>query len=402
MFTEKKLNLFFDDKKSYVILFLTCLIFIIFSKINYSFEVELSKQDAAAYILVAQDLGNYFKVEHQEAIRIFPSLLVNIFSKITNLDIEKSFQILVYFSFFILIFKVFLFLKKIGIKNYISLSIIASSVFSTHSILYTIFNFYQFLDLLLYIFIIYFLELANENSKTKLFFVGVLAILTKEFLLVLVLASFINQYLLFKERKVFMYIFFIILIFFVNLMTVKHFNTYVNDIGPPNGVGTLIKSFFSTYNLFISSAFESLYIEKNIFLFFPFCLILFSKNFYITVKKYLFSIPYLIIPISFSIFLNHYVGNNFFRVFYQGYFILVLLALIYIAFTIKNNNKLQVLFFLSPLAFIVDYLYLFITINQHGFFNFFQFERYNFFSGYFIYNIIIILIISINLKKIYK
>ena len=398
MFIENKINNFFSLKISYLILFSVCALFIALSNVVYTYEVELSKQDAASYILVAQDLSNYFKVEHQEAIRFFPSFVVNIFSKITSINIEKSFKILVYLSFFLLIFKIFKFLQTIKLKNYISLSIIASSVFSIHSILYTIFNFYQFLDLLLYIFVIYFLELANENKVFKLFIISLLAILTKEFLIILSIAAFLNQYFNFKDKKIFVYIFIIIAIFLGNSFLVRHYNSYASPVNLTSHIG----DYFSNYSLFISSAVQSLFYEKNIFLFFPFFIILLSKNFYMQSKKYLFSIPYLIIPIGFSVLLYNYVGANFFRVFYQGYFIVVLLSLAYLAQVIEDNKKMNLLFFLSPLAFLIDYLHIFFEINQDGFYNFFQYERYYYFSGYFFYNIIIIYIIMANFKKIFR
>ena len=146
---------------------------------------------------------------------------------------------------------------------------------------------------------------------------------------------------------------------------------------------------------------DCLIYEKKILLFFPFLLILFSKNFYKNEKLKLIFFIYSFIPISFSIFFYDIVGNNFFRVYYQGYFLILMFSLIYFSKIIENSSISKNLFFLSPLLFLIDYIYILLNISQHGFYNFLSFDRYITFSGYYFFNIIVIIIIFLNFKKIY-
>ena len=146
---------------------------------------------------------------------------------------------------------------------------------------------------------------------------------------------------------------------------------------------------------------NSLVLERNIFLFFPFVLFFFSHKFLLYLKRYFLIIIFVTVPLGFSIFLFHNVGNNFFRVFYHGYFIVILFSLLFLFAEIKKNDISQILIFISPLFFLIDFIYIFNNINQDGFFNFFQVTRYQFLSGYFFFNIIIILVLVMNLKNLF-
>ena len=168
----------------------------------------------------------------------------------------------------------------------------------------------------------------------------------------------------------------------------------------------VISSFFEYYyygnfNTFIHSVNNGLIIERNIFLFMPFSLLIFSKSFIkILIKNYAVTL-YEIVHLAFTILLFYNVGNNFFRVFYHGYFIILILCILFLNKIILNDDTSKILFFISPTCLLIDYIYVLQNINQHGFFNFFQYERYSYFSGYYLFNLILIFIILKNFKNIF-
>ena len=163
----------------------------------------------------------------------------------------------------------------------------------------------------------------------------------------------------------------------------------------------LIKSFFGTYNLFIKSFIDGLIVEKNIFLFMPFSLLILSKKFLNNVINNYSITLFAIVPLGFSIFLFQHAGNNFFRVFYHGYFIILLLGILFLNKIIINDSISKIIFFVSPTFFIIDYIFILQNINQDGFFNFFQNTRYSYLSGYYIFNLIIFFIIIKNFRNIF-
>ena len=160
----------------------------------------------------------------------------------------------------------------------------------------------------------------------------------------------------------------------------------------------MIKTYVFDLDVF-SSGFNGLIKDKNFLLFFPFSLF-FSKKFYKFIFQYYPVLIFSIIPIFFSIFLYINVGNNFFRVFYHGYFP-VLFSLIFLSKVISEDEKSKVLLFIS-FFFIIDFIFILLNINQHGFFEFFQITRYSYLSGYYIFNLTIFIIILFNFKKIFK
>ena len=183
---ETKIENFFNSKISLSIIFITSFLTIILSNYVYIYESELSLQDASEYIALANDPKNYFTLPHQGALRILPSLLVSCLHYF-GLSIDFSFKILTYLIFIFLNYKIYYVMKKFKIKNYLILSSLAILVYSNHSIIYTVFNYYQLLDLITYIFIIYFIYLNLNNNLILLFSISLLSIFTKEYLLILVL-----------------------------------------------------------------------------------------------------------------------------------------------------------------------------------------------------------------------
>ena len=127
----KKIDYFFNNQVSLIIIFLVSSILIIISNLLYEYEAILSQQDAAEYILLAKKPYNYFFLSHQESMRIFPSLIVFFVSKI-GISIENSFKYLTYLSFVLLNYKLFYSLKSFEIKNYLALSCIAILIYHNH------------------------------------------------------------------------------------------------------------------------------------------------------------------------------------------------------------------------------------------------------------------------------
>jgi hypothetical protein len=394
---EKRIDNFFNNTLSLIILLIISLSTIYFSNSLYVYEDVLSLQDSKGYILLAEDPWNYLYGQHQESLRILPSMIVFLF-KLTGLSTEACFKVLTFFFFIILHYKIFYLFKAYKIKNYLSLVAIAILLYSNHAVIYTVFNYYQLVDLITYIVIIYFIELHKNYDLKKLFLISMIAIFTKEYLLILVLTLHIKYLISHYDKKITISLCLILLIF------ILHYNLaalYTLDIAAKSSVIDLIKGYSQNYNLFIQSMINSLILERNIFLFFPFVLFFFSYKFLLYLKKYFLIIIFVTVPLSFSIFLFHNVGNNFFRVFYHGYFIIILFSLLFLFAEIKKNDISQILIFISPSFFLIDFIYIFNNINQDGFFNFFQVTRYQFLSGYFFFNIIIILVLVLNLNNLF-
>lgn len=389
----KKIDFFFSNKISFIVLFFVSFITIIFSNLLYEYEVILSLQDASGYILLAENPYNYFILTHQDSMRIFPSLLVFFVSKM-GVSIENSFKYLTYISFICLNYKLFFSLKSFEIKNYLALSSVAILIYHNHSIIYSVFNYYQLLDIISYLLILYFIDVLKNKRLFVLFFVSLISIFTKEYLLVLVLLAHIKFYHLYKEKLSIISLAIILSVFLV------HYNLASdNIIKESSSIFEIIQSIFEKFSLFFNSFYDSMFLNKNFFLFMPFIILLLYKKFILVlIKNYELTI-FSLVPIGFSVFIFDFVGNNFFRVFYHGYFILLFLVLVYMINSILLTNYSKILFFISPGLFLIDYLYIFFNIKNHGFFNFYQVTRYTFLSGFYLFCFLIFLILFIEFKK---
>ncbi len=110
---KNHLQSFFSTKISLIFLSIVGIISIFISRYVYSYDFELSKQDAQSYILMAQDLNNYFYINQQEAMRILPSFVNYILIEIFSIDYFLSFRLISYLFFIILLNQIFFFFKKI-------------------------------------------------------------------------------------------------------------------------------------------------------------------------------------------------------------------------------------------------------------------------------------------------
>ena len=68
---------------------------------------------------------------------------------------------------------------------------------------------------------------------------------------------------------------------------------------------------------------------------------------------------------------------------------------------ILGDDYSKLLFFISPSLFLIDYLYIFLNIKNHGFFEFYQVTRYSYISGFYLFSFLIFLILFIKLRKDY-
>ena len=393
---EKKILNLFNEKISIFILFFVCILTIVISNYLYEYEEALSLQDASEYIALANDLNSYFTLPHQGALRIFPSFLVFCLS-IIGISVEMGFKYLTYFFFIFLNFKLFYLLKDFNLKNYLVLPSIAILIYSNHSVIYTVFNYYQLIDLFTYIFILYFIQLLKKTNIRVLFIVSLLSIFTKEYLIVLVIFVYWNSFYQSKNNYYLINLFIIIFIF------IFHYNlaSSETDAKDYSNVYVLSSSYLMLFGTFHQSLIEGLIHNKNILLFMPFGLLIFSKLFLkILIKNYPILI-FSLIPLGFSIFLFDKVGNNFFRVYYHGYFIIIFYAIIFINEKISQSKVSCTLYFISPIFFLIDLFYITFNINQSGFFNYFQIDRYDYFSGFYLFNLIFFVIFLINYKKIF-
>lgn len=388
-FTEKYLN-----TRTYIFFLILIGSLIIFvSNYLYTYEAVLSKQDSQNYILLAENLNNYFYLYHQVSLRVLPSLIVNFFSAFTNVNIFYSFKILSYISFLLLLLKIFFFIKEFKIKSCFAFISVLILLFFNSSVIYLIFNTYQFLDILLYIFSLYIIEGSIFNKKKKLFFFSLLSLFTKEYLLILIIASYLNNYLIFKNKKIFFQLLFLITIFLVHF----YFAGILNN--QESSMWDTIKLLSFSHLNFINLVYQCLILENNIFLFFPFIILLFDKNFILFIKNFYFIIGYIFFLILMTIINFDLVGNNFFRVYYHSFFIFILFVLIYLVKKISDFNFLKKLYFFLPFLFLLDFFYILKNIKQTGFFYYYQYLRYNYFSSYYLFFLLFLYIVFFSNKK---
>ena len=392
---EKKINLFFSEKISLLILILISLIVIISSNLIYVYEEELSLMDASGYILLAKDPTQYLYVQHQDALRILPSILVFLL-KHTGLSIENCFKYLTYFFFAYLHIKTFYLVKSYKIENYLALSFIAILFYSNHAMIYIVFNYYQLVDLLTYILILYFIQLHQNFNLKKLFFLSLLAIFTKEYLLILVFGVHIKYFLQYKKNNIIKSLIIILLIFLFHYKFASYHNVNVQT---KESLVYLIGNYIKDYPLYFKSIIDCLFLEKNIFLLMPFSLLFFFNKFIKFLFEYWSIVLFAAVPIFFTIFMFHLVGTNFFRIFYQGYFIIIILGLLFIFQNNRLSTNTKLLIFISPGFFVIDFIYIYLNIYQDGFIRFFQYARYENISGYYLFNMTIILLILFNIKN---
>ena len=390
---NKFIEKYFNTKVCIFFLILIGSLIIFISNYLYTYDITLSKQDSRNYILLAENLNNYFYLYHQVSLRIFPSLIVNFFHTSTSINIFYSFKILSYISFLLLLLKLFFFLRKFQITSYLAFSSVLILIFFNSSIIYLIFNTYQFIDILLYIFSLYIIESSIFNKKKTLFFFSFLSLFTKEYLLILIIASYLNNYLTFKNKKIFYQLLFLITIFLVHFYFAGSLN---NQESTMSDTAKLLS--FSDSNL-IYLVYQCLILENNILLFFPFVILLIDKNFIIFIKNFNFIIGYIFFLIFMTILNYDLVGNNFFRVYYHSFFIFILFTLIYLIKKISDFNFLKKLYFFLPFLFLLDFFYILKNIKQTGFFYYYQYFRYNYLSSYYIFFFLFLYIFFISNKK---
>ena len=390
-------NFLYNQKDYYykIILLLIGIVTIFVSNILYIYEINLSQQDARNYILLSENLKNYFYIQNQVAMRVVPSLLAGLIYKLQIFDIFNTYRILSYFFFLILIIRFFNLFIKLNIKPYLAFSFTLIIVFQNHSILYSIFNIYQLVDLLVYVFSIFIFENLILKNYKKLFFYSILIILTKEYMIVLITLIYLYLLLNEKENRIrnLIYFFMLIFIFFLNyyFAGIFHFSNHRLD--------KYVTDTFFDFDRYYENIFQSLFIKKNILIFLPFLLFFLDKKFLLIVNYYWPLFIFSFLPISFSILLFDEVGNNFFRVYYQGFFIWSILGLLFLSKKFNDNTFFEKILFFLPLVFIYDFLIIALNISQDGFFNFFQVTRYLNFSSFYIFNIIVIFLLLKNEKK---
>lgn len=381
---KNHLQSFFSTKISIIFLLMVGILSIFISRYVYTYDFELSKQDAHSYILMAQDLNNYFYINQQEAMRILPSFINYILIRTFSIDYFLSFRIISYLFFVFLLNQIFFFFKKFGIENYLAFSSVLILVFWNNSIVYNIFNPFQLIDLFLYIFMIYIVQFSTFFNRKGLLIFSFFALITKEFLIVLVLLSYLKCIFV-EKKKIYFDLFFLIIIFSLNYV-------FAGSLNQETKISSFILKDISLYQTYYEEAYKCLLTEKKILFFLPFIILFFDTNFIKFLNKYKLYFVYAMIPILVSILLYSLIGNNFFRVYYQGFFIFILFITIYITKNIEKKNYLSVLYFFLPTTFIIDFLYIFFNVSQKGFSYYYNVLRFEYLSGYFLFSLLFIFI----------
>ena len=140
--------------------------------------------------------------------------------------------------------------------------------------------------------------------------------------------------------------YYLINLFIIIFIFIFHYNlaSSETDAKDYSNVYVLSSSYLMLFGTFHQSLIEGLIHNKNILLFMPFGLLIFSKLFLkILIKNYPILI-FSLIPLGFSIFLFDKVGNNFFRVYYHGYFIIIFYAIIFINEKISQSKVSCIVF----------------------------------------------------------
>ena len=389
---NKFIEKYFDTRICLLLLIFIGLVTILISNYLYTYEVVLSQQDSKFYILLANDLNNYFYIYKEVALRILPSFLVYLINFFLDIDIFNSFKILNYIFFIFLLLKTFFFFKKFNIKSNIALSSVLILYFFNNSVVYSVFNTYQLLDILLYIFSIFIIESSIFNKRNYMFIFSILAIFTKEFLFLLVILSYLNNFYIYKKNNIFYDLSLIITIFLLHFYFAGLFNNQEFILNKNNMSKDLSHYFKLIYHC--------LFLDKNFLFFTPYIFIFFfSRKIFIFLKKYYLIFSYGLLPVIPSVVLYDLVGNNFFRVYYQGYFILVIFILIFLVKKISSNKFLLNCYFFLPITFSIDFIYIFLNIKQSGFYNYYQVLRYEYFSGYYFFSIIFLYILFMSHNK---
>jgi hypothetical protein len=388
----KNYEKFFTTKLCVFIIIFFSILAILFAR--YVYYYDLINQDSDEYIAFAKDLKNYFTLPQLVAVRFFPHVLVFVISNVFSISTEFAFVFLNYFFFSLLAVICFFYFKQNKIDNILSLSLTGIVIFGNYAILYNIFNFFQLVDLFTYIFIILHLIFIFQNKPGILLIISLMSITTKEHLLFLSIGSFLIQYQEFKNKNSIIFLFLTLLLFIINFILTSNQSS---SIELQDNFLNIIINIFNNRELYLVSIKNCLITDKNLFLMFPFILIFFQHGFFNFIKKYLIYLIYMAIPILYPVLMYHEMGQNFFRVFNQGFFIFILLSLVFLAKNIKNELTKYILFF-SPISFMIDYFYIFINTKQHGFYNYFIDVRYNFFSGFYIFNILFLIVLCLNNK----
>jgi hypothetical protein len=209
----------------------------------------------------------------------------------------------------------------------------------------------------------------------------------------LIIASYLNNYLIFKNKKIFYQLLFLITVFLVHFYFAGSLNNQESTMSDT------VKLLSFSYSNLIYLVYQCLILENNILLFFPFVILLFDKNFIIFIKNFHFIIGYIFFLIFMTILNYDLVGNNFFRVYYHSFFIFILFVLIYLIKKISDFNFLKKLYFFLPFLFLLDFFYIFKNIKQTGFFYYYQYFRYNYLSSYYIFFFLFLYIVFISNKK---
>ena len=90
---EQKIDIFFSEKISLIILLLVSTLTIVLASQIYTYEKALLLQDAVNYISLAENPRDYFTVPHQDALRILPSIIIY-FLKFSGISTENCFKYL--------------------------------------------------------------------------------------------------------------------------------------------------------------------------------------------------------------------------------------------------------------------------------------------------------------------
>jgi len=362
---------FITKKNCYILLILTGIFSAYISGLIYTFDLDLSTQDAGKYKRISEDIKQFLFIDNFYSQRILGPFLVWIFSNLTSIDVENSYKILSYFLFIILLLITFDFFCKHKVETRLAFGFTILLYYSHWVVLYNLFNIYQLNDLLVYIFCILILNSIFIKNLKKLTFYGLLAILTKQNLILLVLLSFITFYLQTKNLKIFKSLFIIIIIFLI-----------INNFAGINSLNSDVK-FYQNINNYVFDKLFNFYffykayiVDKNFFIFFPFIIFLIDKNLIKLLKKHFLIIIYSLIIILYPVINYDIMGDNFQRVSYQGFFLIAVLLAFHFGRSVKENI-IQNLIFISPLVILAEYLILVLNYKQSGFFMYMTQVRVN-------------------------
>jgi len=378
------LNFVFTKKNCYFFFLIITLLVCFVSQKIYEFDLDLNIQDGGHYKLISEDLRNFFYVRSYYSSRILGPFLAWLMQKLFFIKAYYAFLSLVCIFFYLLQIITFNFLSNKTKVYWPTFSFVILIYFSNWVILYNFFNPYQLVDLLCYFFSLLLIISTLRKQLFYFFSFSFFAILNKHYMIILVFLCSIQLFFNVEKKYRKQIIFFFFLVFALLALIQKFSGVYSSS--PSETIFTLSFEWILDKLLELRYFFTIIFNDLNIFYLLPFIFLIFVKdNINIIIKNHLIVSYFYIMTVMLVVMHLLFGAENFPRIFFQAFYVVVILLSINF---IKNNNSrfFNIVLFLSPILILIEYAILFFNIKftNSGFVNYMHFDRpFNFISFYY-------------------